>query len=222
MTMELSEKDHIDVGAGWLYGPPFVATYLLYRLFDCNSSVLIHHRPEACVPAADSFPNVSFGDLTLTTNVASAEGPPTAVYIHCDVACASTRVEDLLNLPADRLVLSMEVPTIAAFDDVVVRVERFPLHFTERLMIAGELAPLCDFWVAKSDYRVVGRIGVSFWPVGARPKKLRVWKVSVENAQSNAIYNVQSACAWSLTAFHFEEGPESTIAVTLDKAACSR
>jgi hypothetical protein len=213
--MELTRMDHIDVGDGWLHGPPFLARYLLYRLFDCNCSLLVYHsQDESGISSVDTS-----GNLAVTSNVASSEGPPTSIYVNCDFESALTPISDLLTLSAVRLSLSTSSVTVATFGVVAVRVQWFLLPLTKKLLIAGELSPLVEFDMAKSGYYVTGPIGASSWPASvlSAQKKRPCWRVSVDNVAHQVNYNLQETSDWSLTALHKDGSREPSLIVTLQK-----
>lgn len=212
--MKLTELDQIDVGNGWLYGPPFLTRYLLYRLFDNHCSILIYHsRQEGGISSV-----MTENNLAITSNVASSEGPPSSIYVNSDTDSAFTPLEDLLRVRAVRFHLSPESATVAQIGNVAIQVEWFSLSITSKLLIAGELPALREFEIANSGYFVVGQMVVSSWPGTTMANKNRsCWKVSVRNTKNNADYDLRSTCDWSLTALHKDQGPEPAFAVSLQK-----
>jgi len=214
--MMLTKGDHIYVGIGHIYGPPFIARVLLYRLFDCNCAALIYHLQGSHVSAVHTF-----GKIQAMT--ASGGQKPTQLRAHLSLTSASMGLTDLLALPATPLELPEEGSTIHSFGDLAMRLEKFALRFTEKLILASEPLPLCQLGISGSAYHVTGRIDVSLWPekVQAVNRKRQCWRLSLLNKKDNVNYDLESASDWSLTALDIEmqDGFQPAHEVILHKAA---
>jgi hypothetical protein len=210
--MCLSENDYIYVGAGHLYGPPFLSRFLLYRLFDCNQAILIHHG-ETGVVSASSHGNV--------TKMVATEVPITVIYAHCCFESALVSMKELLKLPSVEIPMPRNAPIIKTFEEFAIRLEEFNLSLTEKMMFARENLPRQTLKFRESDYQVTGPVNVSFWPEKVLSSNLtfRCIKLSVAKSNTETDYNIQSDFDWGLTALDMEEDGQPPFEVNLERVA---
>jgi len=213
MSLQLSKDDHIFVGIGWLYAPPFLGRYLLYHLSDLGCSLLIYHSRERHASPVSVIGNVSSVE-------ASREGPPTDAYVHCSSRSGAAALADLLELPPIRITLPGDTPVDTVIGDLAVRVESVRLPLTEKLIMACGPLPSVDLGIVGSAYCVAGPMQVSYWPVKIQDRgaKQRCWKVAICNQRNATRYDPNSDCDWSLTALDMEQGLIPECAVTLQRA----
>jgi hypothetical protein len=214
--MTLAKNDHIYVGIGHIYCPPFLGRVLLYRLFECDCAVLIYHRELGSVSNVFAFGRVQ-------AVAASGGSEPNQLMVHFSFASASVDLKDLLALPATQLALPEDGATASRFGDVNLRVERFSLPFTQRLIVAYACLPRRELRISGTDFQVAGRMDVSLWPNTVRSNTLerRCWKLSLCDVRRSISYDLESVSNWSLTALDIEMEPgfQATHEITLRKVA---
>lgn len=212
--MTLSKNDHVHVGIGHIYGPPFLARVLLYRLFESNCAVLIYHLKGGEV--SDVF---NLGKVQAVAAYGGQE--PTQLRAHISSTSSSMELKDLLALPATQLALPIEGATSNSFGDVIIRVERFTLPFTEKLVTAYACLPQQELRISGSAYQVTGRVQIALWPDAVQSANLmqRCWKLSLCNLRHHKNYDLESGGDWSLTALdiEMEEAFQATHEVSLEK-----
>ena len=217
--MILSKNDHINVGIGHIYGAPFMGRVFLYRLFECDCAVLIYHLQDEEVSDVRTFGNVKA--------VAARGGcEPGELWVHISLTSASMDLEDLLALPATRITLQEDGFTIKSFGDVVIRIERFMLQFTEKLILAYAWFPQHKLTISGSAYYVIGCMDVSLLPEASQWKnqQRRCWKLSLYNIKHNRGYNLDSNSDWSLNVLDtgMQKGFKATHYVTLCKNVATK
>jgi len=206
----LSANDHIEVGIGRLYGPPFLSRFLLYRLFDLNQAILICHRETSSVSAS------SHGKLTA---MRATYVPPAVIYAHCCCESAIANVEELLRLPAVEIPAPANKAIIERLNDLAIRLEEYNLALTEKLIVAYEKEPRHTMPIEKSSYRVTGPINVAYWPdrIQSANIKRHCIKVSVSKWNTKTCYNIESVADWGLSAFDMEEVGQPPFEVNLER-----
>ena len=109
--MTLSKNDHIYVGMGDLYAPPFVGRVLLYRLFECNCALLIYHPVGGGVSDVSDFGPMQQWQLIADTSRLNLQ----SISV---LTSASMDIKDLLALPATQARIAGNVmgPRLAALE----------------------------------------------------------------------------------------------------------
>jgi len=207
--MTLSKKDWINVGTGHLYCAPFMSRFLLFRLFDTNSSLLVYHSKSytSSTISGDSEAMVSMSTVSW----------PTDVLAHFSSSSALLTLQQLLNLPSVQLKLSESTVTEQIFGKVKLHLEHYSAPISRKRIKAAENGELNEFNIIDSMYRVTGKVHMSNWParIPLDGIGMSCWKISISNSKSIA-YDLKSNNNWNLTAFEMENNLPATLKMHLE------
>jgi hypothetical protein len=196
--MILSNKDWIKVGIGSLYFAPFLSRFMLFRLYDSESSLLICQS----VPCSSSEARPDKNTLVIT---ATAIWPNT-VSVHF-MATTAIPVLDLLALPPTQLQLSDRTATVSQFGHIQLCLESYAIPVSNKRIVAVRQSERKVFDIADSAFAVSGNAHVSRLQTGIllEGTRMRCWKVSLRNLEKGIDYDLNTTGQWSLMAFEMDE-----------------
>ena len=206
--MILSANDHVEVGIGRLYSPPFLGRFLLYRLFDINHTILICHQETGSVSASKQ------GNMAA---MVAKYAPPAIIYAHCCFESAFANVDDLLSIPPVELPVPGDAACTERFKNLDIRLEQYNLALTEKLMVAYQQEPQRTMRIENTNYRVSGPINVVYWPTRIQAAHIvsHCIKVSLYNRNNKRNYDLESIPGWELSALDMEETGQPPVEVAL-------
>ena len=197
-------------GAGQLYGWPFMARCLLYRLHAVNCSVLVYYKPNVTGGSVD----VVEDDAATVMHLTSVCHAVTEVFVH--YANSSTAALSRLagSMPI-KLKLSEGPSPRCTFGETGVLLERFQLTCKEMFCAFPSRGKQFEQQISETNYRVKGPVAVE--NLANESAQMRCWKVSVGDLVRRQYFNEKESRNWSLAALEIEENWKVTSAMYLEK-----
>lgn len=202
-----------------LYGAPFHARCLLYRLHDINCSVLVYHKPN--VTAGPS--KVTQGKFTTVSHFTSVCHAVTEVFVH-HANSSTVAFSKLIDSPPIQLNLSDDGNAHCTFGEMAVMLEHFQLSAKEMFMTFPGRGRQFEEQISETSYWVKGPVAVASFGKelkeqtgSAEETKMHCWKLSVGDVSRKQYYDITESCNWSLTAMHIEKSWKVASAMYLEK-----
>jgi hypothetical protein len=202
-------------GPGQLYGWPFMARCLLYRLHAVNCSILVYHKPNIADGSVDVVEDESANVMQTT----SVHHTVTEVFVHY----ANSSTAALSKLAASKpieLKLSEGLSPRCAFGEIGVVLERVQLPCKEMFFAFPSRGLQFERQISETNYWVKGPVAVNPVPVDKlsdESAQIRCWKLSVGDLIRRQYFNEKEPRNWSLTALEIEEKWRVTSAMYLEK-----
>jgi hypothetical protein len=193
--MKLSAAAWISCSSGVLFSRPFLSRCLLYRLYDVNYSLLVHHKPTV----SSSYEGMQNGVFSFTCVASEAD----AIHIHL-APSVRLKVTDLIKLPSIRLDLSKTSAGHRSLGEISIKVEPHLLPNKDMYIGGKERGSSFEQQIANTAYCVKGSRPAVNLGMGQEGER-QCWKVSVMSAARNQSYGLDSARDWSLTAAQLDD-----------------
>ena len=221
--MILTKDDWIRVGAGKLFGAPFLSRALLYRLHDVKCSILVYHdKPHTLLSGSDLTATTGFHESsTLVAKnvvVAKEKRETPAISVHyCTTSCSLT-YEALAKLPAKRLSIKQCGSIIKICENIAFCVEPYSLPFSRRRLVS--YPGLSDKRLITQDGKrtIVGPVDITAWPrhIPIDNIQMRCWKIRLYYEMANSKDEVIEHGHCSLTALDVSEDGHLNSALYLE------
>ncbi len=229
----LSTSSWFFFGAGELYGAPFRARCLLYRLHDINCSILIYHKR--------NITSVNVNDQTrdqIIRTLGPLNSPPfkvanvvasnyesvTEVLVH-HMGSSTVSLSELIDSSPIRLNLSEDTSPQCQLRGISVILELAHLPVKEMLRVYPEQDKMFEQPISETCYWVRGAVDVVENPFEsvfqrmpeAQNSAMRSWKLSVGDPVSKEYYALSQSRNWELAALDVKDDWKVTSAMYLEK-----
>ena len=206
----LSISSWFYFGPGQLYGWPFMARCLLYRLHAIDCSILVYHKPNVIAGPVDVVKDES----ATVMHMASACHAVTEVFVH--YANSSTAaLSKLVGSTPIELKLSEGLRPRCTFGETGVVFEHFQLPCNEMFCAFPGRGRQFEQQISETSYWVRGPVAVD--NLANESAQMGCWKLLVGDLVQRQYYNVKESRHWSLTALAVEENWKVTSAMYLEK-----
>lgn len=198
--MELSLSDWIYHSPGQLRAGVFLSRCLLYRMNECNCSLLVYHEPSASA----SFIGDSKSRMSYKITV------PKTLHLHFvpdrNASLDRLKAEEPIHLP-----LSREVSITHSIGNLRVMIEPHNLYGRGMIDFGWERDRKFEYPIENTAYYI--QTPVSLIALGkqapAENGQLHCWKVMLESDKRR--YDLSCPGDWSLSVFDLEDHSDPTL-----------